>query len=479
MPLNDQEFGEYKQLKSQRALSDVQMMRLKDLNSRSMSDAVAQPQAPTQMGQPAPVEQELPIVSAGKNIAQGIGGINMMIGKGLTDWVNVLNPTEKNTLYKYGKALKDEYDKGQLSEDAWGVVKSFVEPIVQDVSKLAKPFAEEGVIGGIAKAGEEIARRPFDYTMDALFFAPMVKGVPRTLEAAGTKSVKVSENIINSLIRPKERQYAYGKNPGRGVAREGIVATSMEDLGNKISAKKSEIGKQIEQKITNPSYQVPSDYSSALNAIDSAIAEASKNPRTNATIIQRLENHKLDIMGAIQDADGNITGYKRDFTKLTPAEAWEIKKDIGRNTKFTGNPSDDAIVNKALKGVYGGLDSKLDKQIPGIDQLNGRYADLLGAEIATKHREIIAGRNNILGLPEVLMGTGGIAAGGARGAGIGVGTALIYRILSSTPAKTIMASALNKGASLADAMKMAEKALPKTSAQVSGPAFMARQETGE
>lgn len=418
-------------------------------------DAIAQPIIPT------PKQESIPM-SAAKNIAEGIGGLGMMVGKGLTDWVNVLNPTEKNTLYRYGKMLKDEYDKGQLGEDAWNTVKGFAMPLIEDVEKVVSPIIKEPGIAGISKAGEEIARRPFDYTMDALFFyQPARAGAVKTLEGAATKSAKVSENIINSLIRPKERQYAYGKNPGRGVANEGIVATSMEDLATKISNKKSEIGKSIEQKITNPKYQVKKDYSSALKPIDDAIAEANKNPRTNSSIIQRLENHKKDIMGAIEDAEGNITSYNKDFTKLTPAEAWEIKKDIGKNTKFTGNPSDDAIVNKALKGVYHGLDAKLDNMIPGIKELNSRYADLLGAEIATKHRELIAGRNNIFGLPEVLMGTGGIAAGGTRGAGIGVGTALIYRILSSTPSKTIMASALNRGASLSDAMAQAAKVLPK------------------
>lgn len=39
MPLNDQEFSEYRTLKSQKSLTNAQMMRLKDLNSRSMADA--------------------------------------------------------------------------------------------------------------------------------------------------------------------------------------------------------------------------------------------------------------------------------------------------------------------------------------------------------------------------------------------------------------------------------------------------------
>lgn len=436
-----------------------------------LRDAVA-PAAP----QSIETQQSVP-QAALQNISQGIGGFNMMVGKGLTDALNILNPTEKNTLYRYGKMLKDEYDKGQLGENAWAAVKGFAMPLIEDVEKVATPIIKEPGIAGISKAGEEIARRPFDYAMDALFFyQPSRAAAIGTTERVAKSGAKVSENIINSLIRPKERNYAYGKNPGRGVAREGIIASSMDDLATKISDKKLEIGKEIEAKITNPNYQVKKDYSSALQPIDDAIAEAQKNPRTNSAIIQRLENHKRDIMGAVEDANGNIVSYNKDFSKMTPTEAWEIKKNIGKNTKFTGNPSDDAIVNKALKGVYHGLDSKLDNMIPGIKDLNSRYADLLGAEIATKHREIIAGRNNIFGLPEVLMGTGGIAAGGATGAGVGVGTALLYRVLSSTPAKTVMASAINRGASLSDALSQAAKVLPKGDIKLTLPAGVIREQ---
>lgn len=60
MPLNDQEFSEYKTLKSKKALSDSQMMRLKDLNSRSMSDAVIS--SPT-------IEKQDPTIGVGKAMA--------------------------------------------------------------------------------------------------------------------------------------------------------------------------------------------------------------------------------------------------------------------------------------------------------------------------------------------------------------------------------------------------------------------------
>jgi hypothetical protein len=84
----------------------------------------------------------------------------------------------------------------------------------------------------------------------------------------------------------------------------------------------------------------------------------------------------------------------------------------------------------------------LDSIFPYAKKLNERYADLLGADIAIKNREIIASRNNIFGLPEILVGTG---AGYAGGPSVGVGTALAYKALSSTLGKTIAAKALSKG----------------------------------
>ena len=394
--------------------------------------------------------------SAAENIFQGVSGINTMLGQGLSDWVNVLNPTEKNTLYRFYKGLEAEHKKGTLASGAIETAKSMVAPTIERAADVSGKL----VTGDISGAAETVARKPFDYLMDAtLFYSPSKSIAEKGGKTASEGMSKLSENAINSIIKPRDRQFSYGKNPGRGVANEGIIATSMGDLADKVSAKRTELGQAIGSEVSKLG-KLKQNYSAIIKPIDEAIAQVAKDPRSNSGVIQRLNNHKYDIMGAIEDDKGVITGYKYDLAKMTPKEAYEIKKRIGDNTKWTGAASDDALVNKTLKQVYGKIDSKLDVISPKLKSLNERFADILGADIAIKHREGIANRADMLGLMGgVAGGLGGELLGSTPGA-IG-GGALFYKIAASTPAKTIMAQALKNGASFSEAVSLAAKKLPK------------------
>lgn len=402
--------------------------------------------------------------SAIQNIGEGLGGLSSTIGKGLLDWVNVLNPSEKNTIYKFYKGLEEEHKKGNLAKGALDTVKSFVMPPLEDVAKVSGQVMS-GDIGG---AVETVARKPFDYLMDAtLFYDIGARATTTGAKALSKGSGKMAERAINSLIKPRDRQFSYGKNPGRGVANEGIMATSMEDLAQKVSAKRAEIGNEISSMVSNKSFdKVKLDFSNITSPIDDAISKLSQDPRTNSAAIKRLNDTKMDIMGAIEDASGNITGYKYDLTKFTPKNAYDLKKRIGDNTKFTGAASDDAMVNKALKQTYGNIDRKLDILSPKLKKLNERYSDILGADVSIKHRENIANRADMLGLMGGVAGGIGGAIGGAGAGTIGsgggaiAGGTIVYKILSSTPAKTAMAQAFKNGASVSEAIAIGTKKLP-------------------
>lgn len=400
--------------------------------------------------------------SAKENIEQGLSGINTMIGKGLTQAVNVVNPIpSQNTLVQLGKGLYDEYKRGGITEDAWNTLKAFVVPPVQDAAELS----EKVMSGDFKGAGESVLRRPFDYLMDAtMFYGGGGKSLAKGAEVAEKGMAKSSERAINSLIKPRDRQFAYGKNPGRGVANEGIVATSMEDLANKVSAKKEEIGNKIGEVVSSDKFKnVKQDFSNVVKPIDDAIAKVSEYSQPNEALLNRLEQHKQAISGI-----GPNGLPKYNLSSMTPKEAYDLKKRIGDNTKFTGAMSDDSIVNKALKQAYGNIDRRLDTLSPELKNLNERYADILGADVAVKHREVIANRSDIFGLTGAVMGAGtGAIFGGPHGAAMGggavIGTNLLYKIASSTPAKTALAQALSKGADISEAIKIAAKKLPVTS----------------
>lgn len=225
--------------------------------------------------------------------------------------------------------------------------------------------------------------------------------------------------VVDSLIKPLLKDFSYGKQPGRAVAQEGIVANSLDELAGKISETRKNIGSEIKDITTQGTQKgVTADFSRIVDPIDKAIQQAMKAPRVNKEAINRLIDTKADLLGENIDNFGNVV-YTRNLSRLNPDEGFELKQIIGDITKFTGNASDDATINKALKQSYGitketlntslsGIKSKAGR---GIEELNEKYADLTSAEIATKYRDKIEQRQNLIGLGARITGYGSAILG--------------------------------------------------------------------
>lgn len=267
-----------------------------------------------------------------------------------------------------------------------------------------------------------------------------------TLKAITTVSKAQAPKIINSLIKPLAKDFSYGKNPGRAVAEEGIVGNSLDDLAKNISVSRSTIGEQLSSTADKLEGKSTVDISNSLNSIDEAITKANKTPKTNASLIQRLQDVKDDLLGAIDTKDTSFSN------------ALNAKRIIGDVTKWTGNVSDDKAVNMALKRAYGNIKESLNtaamKADPTLgkefEKLNEKYADLTSAEIATKYRDIISQRKNLISMPIKAGGVAGVIAGIASGgtaipiilASVGVG--LLDKALESTAVKSRIAAWLAK-----------------------------------
>ncbi len=259
--------------------------------------------------------------------------------------------------------------------------------------------------------------------------------------------------IINSLIKPLSKDFSYGKNPGRAVADEGIIAKDLEELAQKISERRSVAGQKIQAILSHPENQMKRiDLSDVLAPIDEAIVRARRSPKTNAALISRLEDTKKDLMGVVTDISGNEK-ITRSLTDLSPSQATELKRDIGDITKFTGNASDDKAVNMALKKVYGSTKERINKAVPEVAPLNERYADLTSAEIATKYRDIVEQRHNLVSLGVKMGGYGGAITSAVMTGNIpialtiGVGGAALEKAMGSVQVKTRVAAWLGSASS--------------------------------
>ena len=254
---------------------------------------------------------------------------------------------------------------------------------------------------------------------------------------------KAGARLINSLVKPATKNLSYGKNPGRAVAEEGITGSSLEELTENISKRRNEVGVEIKRKISESARGGEIiDFSDALDPIDQAIEVAKRAPRTNAAKIQRLQDVKDDLLRVTS----NEAGEKSIGRTLegTADKAFDFKQDIGDLTKYTGNPSDDEIVNRALQQSYSNVRKKIEEIIPDIKQVNEKYGDLTAAEVAARNRDAIMQRQNLVGLSLRLTGyssavIAAITTGGVGPLLIGGLTAGLDKALASPGIKTRVA----------------------------------------
>lgn len=276
----------------------------------------------------------------------------------------------------------------------------------------------------------------------------------------GTKAVtkSLAPRFINSLIKPRLTEFSYGKNPGRSVSELGIVGNNLEDFGKNVTQKRQDIGAMLEgsyQEATNQGVKI--DISDITKTFDDEITKASKGGKSNQGVVTALQNAKDALLYEHAVQDGIITKVgttPKNLNELTPLEVFDTKTLVGGQTRFTGNPSDDKIVNATLKKVYGQIKDKLNAATKGVSpeipDLNEKYADLLSAEIAIKNREAILQRADIIpffskmGTTAGAAGLAGIGAAAFTGVGlipvlVGAGAAAVEKALSTTAFKTRMA----------------------------------------
>lgn len=352
------------------------------------------------------------------------------------------------------EALKPTNTAEQVGDTAGSIAEytlpfGKVAKVEKGMSWLGKAGTEALVGGGVTTAQEGELNKDVALNTGISFLFPAVGAAKNAITKSLPESKNTASRLINSLIKPLQKDLSYGKDPGRAVAEEGIIAKDMEELAQKIVERRQVIGQQISSKIAQ-SKASNIDASEILAPIDEAIRGAMEAPRTNSSLIQRLMDIKADLLGESVSETGEIV-LNRKLQDLTPQEVFDLKQLVGSITKFTGNASDDKMTNSALKNVYGKLKEKLNTAVEGLAPLNEKYADLTSAEIATKYRDKIMERQNLVKFDTK---TAAIVAGAAQalvtgGAGVGtavaaLGAAGLERALSSPTFKTNMAAWLAK-----------------------------------
>lgn len=319
-------------------------------------------------------------------------------------------------------------------------------PAVSRALNVGKGVVPKAVEGGLAGAGFKASQNIEDEKpINEDTFKAFVLGaaVPVAIRGAGAgKDATVNQlsqldsRIINSLIKPGKNSFAYGKNPGRAVAQEGLAAGSLDDLGQKVTTRKQEVGQQLEQTLAEGSGSI--NIADTLTVIDDAIEEASKFAGTNKALTTRLNTLKADLV--------NRFGNSKS---MTPQQAAIAKREIGALAKWTGNASDDEVVNGVTQKVYGRINEQINDAVPDVANLNNRYGDLLAAEKAIEYRIQAQEKLNVVGLGDLITGLGvtapaTVASGGVAGLLAGVSAVALKKAIQSPRGKTTLANWLSK-----------------------------------
>jgi len=424
---------------------------------RAANSNQATPQQEAQQNTPALQQIGTGAAKELGNTGIGIGSLGRGIQKGLSKGVDSIFGTTG-----FGLSGESLFDKGDKKEKAQSFLKpegglektgafateaaTFMIPGNQAVkaTKGANFLTRAAALGAtdagvtVAQSGE-FNRETVDAAIIGAAF-PIVGRGAQLAKGALPSGADAGGKVVNSLVKPLLKDFSYGKNPGKAVAEAGITANSLDELGQKITVVRQGIGQEISDKVIQSTTKF--DASDSLTSLDEAIAAANKNPRTNSAIIKRLEDLKSDLLNVGED--GIPT---RNLKDLSADELWELNKDIGGLTRWTGNATDDEIVNKALRNAYGATRGKLEGGVDGIGELSEKYANLKSAEIATQYRDKIAARGNIISFSGSTLGGGAALAtalttGGAAipallvGGGVGATT----EALKSTAVKTRVAA---------------------------------------
>ncbi len=406
--------------------------------------------------------------SALGGIAAGVGGIGLTaIDYAGRKAVNAFGTDQMKANLNAAPSLNEQFKEsqgGNQNPTAYGGGQ-----LVGEVASLAAPV---GAIGRTAKvasealgAGQKTAKLIQAGTEGAAFTAgqglaenksqslqdyAINTGLNIAFPAGGMVLKSVGENvparIINSLIKPLQKDFAYEKNPGKAVAELGIVANDFDGLISGIKQKKDEIGQKIGSYITNTPVATRIDLNETLKPIDVALQNAYKTPRTNQALIARLEAVKDDI--------------SQNAGEGTLENAQALKGLVGDLTKWTGNATDDAAVNKSLKQVYGTIRSKMDdslktvlsqEQFADYKKASEQYGNLLSAENAAIYRDKILERSDLIsfGAKNAGLLTGLSTAIATGGVGIptilaGLAGAAIDKAAATPAFKTRLASILTK-----------------------------------
>jgi hypothetical protein len=220
-----------------------------------------------------------------------------------------------------------------------------------------------------------------------------------------------AERIYNSIIAPLKKDFAYAKNPGRGLREEGMTWNNYDEAKTKVSDALEQRTSELHQTFAgNPSkIEVRSGIDGVLKNAENDAART--NNQSMFDNVEKIRDLLENVKAPGVDEAGNraiVSTGARNLDEMSLKEALELKRRIGDITNYTGNPSDIKPLNAVKQQLYRVVKNKMEEVAPETQAINERIADLIGAKNAMVHREAIENRRALLGITEIVSGAGGL-----------------------------------------------------------------------
>ena len=309
-------------------------------------------------------------------------------------------------------------------------------------SKALKLLTRSGAEG--AAAGGVTAAQGGDVGTNAAVGAALPIAGAALKPAANFLAEKAAPALANRLIRPTptvmKNAVRFGRDPGKAIADEGIVATSRGDLVTRIGDRKQDVGNQIGAMLKSAKGAKPIDAGNIINKnIDGAIKDVLDGGMEGGQgLIDRLEEMRSQLTQQRQLVNGKIANQSAKNLSLPPSEAHALKRQIGDTTKWTGQPFDGGV-NQVKRGIYRDLNSEIQKAVPDVKDKQDRYGNLLEAEKAAENEYARHASRNPFGLLDAVGAGVGATAGAAHG-----GEAAALGALALPAARHIIQSPLSQ-----------------------------------
>jgi hypothetical protein len=351
------------------------------------------------------------------------------------------------------KALQKQYPQYDLSTPAKALLAANGinrDAIFQFSSSLPAELGALPIVGSMGQgAGTRMAAGDVPGAVTESLTNAIMVGRPKTTgEITGAVTKPLAKGAISHLIKPLKGDMLFGKDPAAGVLDNGIFAWSLHGLGEKVTAKLQEVGKNIDREAQKYSTGPPNvDVSSFMKPIDDAIRQAAV--ASDQGLLKRLIEERQELLTKTRvtfqgTAKPVVTTAGTRGLMMTPYEALKFKRIIGDRVRWM-DPTIDRFqdqVNRALGSSYKNVDTALDTAVPGLRPLNEQYSNLVGAAKAIQRRIPIAERNAHWSLTDVALGTHSIPMAVARKVGMlpivrTVGANIGTRIPKAIPAATV------------------------------------------